>query len=169
MAASPKLIRSLIILVVTLGSFSYGYCSSIIGTTLTQPSFRLYFTLDTRSNADAIAGAINGLFQTGGLFGALSSCYAADTYGRRVALCVGSVFAVIGGALQAGSVQIVMYLIARFITGVGIGDILNDMPSTEEPTANQVAQACLSPSSLCTRANARHQRSEDYWSGHMAF
>ena len=113
--------RYLIILVVILGSFTYGHCSSIIASTATQPSFRLYFALDTRSNSDAITGAINGPFQTGGLFGALSSCYAADHYGRRVALSIGSVFAVVCGALQAGSVQIVMYLIARFLTGVGIG------------------------------------------------
>lgn len=106
---------------VALGSVAYGYCSSIISTTLAQPSFLSYFELDTRANASNLEGAINALFQTGGLFGCLSCIASADILGRRKAILTASLTTVIGGALQAGSVQIGMYLVFRFVTGLGIG------------------------------------------------
>ena len=62
-----------IILFVTFGSVTYGYSSSIIATTLGQPTFRAYFELDTRPDANALIGAMNGLYQAGGLIGVLSA------------------------------------------------------------------------------------------------
>ena len=105
----------------TFGSLTYGYCSSIIATTLAQPSFITYMHLDTDSNAAQLFGAINGLFQAGGYIGTLTTSLTADYFGRRVALLIGALFSLVGGALQAGSVNIAMYLVMRFITGLGVG------------------------------------------------
>lgn len=113
---------------VALGSMTYGYCSSIIATTLGQPTFIRYFHLDTKSNANDLIGAINGLFQAGGLFGTLSCIGSADWLGRRKAMLVTSIITVIGGALQAGSVNIGMYLVFRFVTGFGIGALVTLVP-----------------------------------------
>jgi MFS family permease len=104
-----------------LGSFTYAYASSIIGTTLAQPSFISFFGLDKRSNAPELAGAINGVFQAGGLIGALACIPIADNYGRRMGLLVASLLSVLGGALQAGSVHIAMYIAMRCISGFGAG------------------------------------------------
>jgi MFS family permease len=106
-----------------LGSLTYGYCASIIATTLGQPSFVKYFALDTRPDADNLTGAINGLFQAGGLIGALSCTVTADFLGRRKAILVAAIVTIIGGALQSGSVNIGMYITMRFVTGLGIGKI----------------------------------------------
>ncbi|KAF2496967.1 general substrate transporter [Lophium mytilinum] len=125
---SPKATQILIILFVTFGSLTYGYSSSIIGTTLGQPSFIKYFGLDTRKNATQLEGAINGLFQAGGLIGALSCTQTADILGRRKALFIGAIFALIGGALQAGSVNISMYIVMRFVTGLGVGQLVTLVP-----------------------------------------
>ncbi|KPM38696.1 hypothetical protein AK830_g7864 [Neonectria ditissima] len=100
----------------------------IIATTLGQPSFLSYFGLDTRSNAAALLGAINGLFQVGGLIGALSCTVTADSLGRRKAMALASLFGIIGGGLQAGSVNVGMFIAARFITGVGIGALVTLVP-----------------------------------------
>lgn len=105
-----------------MGSLTYAYASSIIGTTLAQPSFIQYFAFDTRSNAADLAGAINGVFQAGGLIGALACIPIADNYGRRIGLFVASLLAVIGGALQAGSVNIAMYITMRLISGFAVGE-----------------------------------------------
>ena len=115
-----------IALFVALGSLTYGYSSSIIATTLGQPSFLTYFDLDTRSDTAGLMGAINGMFQGGGLIGTLSCTVTADWLGRRKAMVIGSVFAILGGALQAGSVHIAMFIIARFVSGIGIGQ--TEMP-----------------------------------------
>ena len=117
-----------IILFVCLGSLSYGYSASIIATTLGQPTFLSYFRLYTRSNSTQLQGAINGLFQGGGLLGTLSCIGTADRFGRRWALLINSVITVIGGGLQAGSVNMPMYLVARFITGWGIGALVTLVP-----------------------------------------
>jgi MFS family permease len=117
---------------VALGSLTYGYSSSIISTTLGQPSFLAYFELDTRSNATQLEGAINGLFQAGGLFGSLSCIGSADRLGRKMAILVACLVTIVGGALQAGSVNIAMYLVFRFITGLGVGKLsISDLRSSQ--------------------------------------
>ncbi|EHY54629.1 MFS-type transporter criB [Exophiala dermatitidis] len=128
MVLSPTAVRFLIVIFVALGSLTYGYCSSIIATTLGQPSFIAYFDLDTRSNATDLTGAINGLFQAGGLLGALSIIKTPDWLGRRKALLLYAIITLIGGALQAGSVNIGMYLVMRFLTGIGIGALVGLVP-----------------------------------------
>ncbi|KIW50162.1 hypothetical protein PV05_11777 [Exophiala xenobiotica] len=128
MVLSPSAVRFFIVLFVALGSLTYGYCSSIIATTLGQPTFIAYFKLDTGSNATQLIGAINGLYQAGGLFGSLSMITFPDLLGRRKALLLYSVVTVIGGALQAGSVHIAMFLVMRFITGFGIGALVGLVP-----------------------------------------
>lgn len=117
-----------IILFVTFGSVTYGYSSSIIATTLGQPTFLAYFELDTRKNATQLIGAMNGLYQAGGLIGVLSCIWAADKYGRRVALFINAVITVVGGALQAGSVDVGMFIFFRFVTGWGIGALVALVP-----------------------------------------
>lgn len=114
-----------IVLFVALGSLTYGYSSSIIATSLGQPSFIAYFHLNQTSYTNRITGATNGLFQGGGLIGTLFCHLIADWLGRRKALLVASVFSVVGGALQAGAVCISMFLVARFTSGVGIGRSLS--------------------------------------------
>ncbi|RAH54477.1 sugar transporter family protein [Aspergillus piperis CBS 112811] len=117
-----------IIAFATFGSITYGYCASIISSTLGQPTFVSYFKLGTADNASALEGAMNGLFQAGGLFGTLLSAWVADRYGRCKAIFMYTVITIIGGALQTGSVHIAMFLVARFITGLGIGGLLMLVP-----------------------------------------
>lgn len=106
---------------VALGSLTYGYVSSIIATTLGQPSFIAYFELDTRPNSADLQGAMNGLFQAGGFIGTLVCYLFADWLGRRKALALWSIVAIVGGALQAGSVNIGMFMAMRGLSGAAIG------------------------------------------------
>lgn len=63
-----------------------------------------------------------------GLIGSLSTAYTADRFGRRMAMFIGAAFAVVGGAMQAGSIHIAMFIVARFLTGIGIGMLLCLVP-----------------------------------------
>ncbi|RGP78260.1 hypothetical protein FLONG3_3575 [Fusarium longipes] len=118
-----------IVVFVTLGSLSYGYCSSIIASTLGQPTFLEYFHLTPEyDNSTALLGACNGLFQTGGLLGALSIGYLADRLSRRGAIAVACLILIIGGALQAASVNIGMFLTMRTLTGIGVGLAVGTTP-----------------------------------------
>ncbi|KIL85037.1 hypothetical protein FAVG1_11910 [Fusarium avenaceum] len=133
----------LIIAFATFGSITYGYCSAIIGSTLGQPSFLSYFGLDTASNAPALIGAINGLFQGGGLLGTLMFGALADKIGRCKAMFCASILAVIGGGLQAGSVHLAMYLVARFLTGFAVGGLVMIVPLWQSEVAPPHARGLL--------------------------
>ncbi|KIW36469.1 uncharacterized protein PV06_11284 [Exophiala oligosperma] len=123
-----SLVQFAIVLLVALGSLSYGYSASIISTTLGQPTFLSYFHLDRASNATQLIGAMNGLFQGGGLIGALSCFCLADNFGRKKALMAAALLTIIGGGLQSGSVHIAMYIVARLITGIAVGALLTLVP-----------------------------------------
>ena len=119
-----------IVIFVTLGSFSYGYSASIIASTLGQPRFLDYFGLVVAKNpnANALLGATNGLFQTGGVLGALLVGPIADRFSRRGAIVVASSILCIGGTLQAASQNIGMFLAVRTFTGIGVGLIVGAAP-----------------------------------------
>ncbi|KAK5045419.1 hypothetical protein LTR84_009283 [Exophiala bonariae] len=127
---SRSWLNVLIVIFVTLGSFSYGYSASIIASTLGQPRFLEYFGLvvSKNPNANALLGATNGLFQTGGVFGALLVGPLADRFSRRGAIVIASSILCIGGALQAASQNISMFLVVRTFTGIGVGLIVGAAP-----------------------------------------
>ena len=80
--------------------------------------------LDTASNASQLVGAINGVYIAGALIGSVLSSYATDILGRRKSLSLVSMLATLGGILQAGSVNIAMFIAARLIAGFGIGSFI---------------------------------------------
>ena len=46
----------------------------------------------------------------------------ADAIGRKKALLVAALIALVGTALQAGSAAVAMFLVARWLTGYGVGE-----------------------------------------------
>ncbi|KAF2092375.1 general substrate transporter [Rhizodiscina lignyota] len=127
-----RFINVAITVFVSLGSFTYGYCSSIIATTLGQPQFYEYLHLAQTgpglSHTNDITGAMNGLFQGGGVFGSLAVGPIADKFSRRGSIAIAASICLLGGALQCGAVNVGMFLAARFITGFGTGMILCSVP-----------------------------------------
>ncbi|KAF2677245.1 MFS transporter [Lentithecium fluviatile CBS 122367] len=112
----------LILIFVGFGSMTYGYTASIIGTTLGQPSFIKYFSLDTRSNGTGLISTTNGLFQAGGVIGTLLLPIISDKYGRKWGIAIisgwqSAILAVISGAGLASSVHIGMFIAFRLIAG----------------------------------------------------
>ncbi|KAK5322079.1 hypothetical protein LTR93_006317 [Exophiala xenobiotica] len=99
---------------------------------LGQPQFYEYLHLATYgpglSHTNALTGAMNGLFQGGGLFGSLAVGPIADKFSRRGSIAIAAGICLIGGALQTGTVNVAMFLVARFITGFGAGMILCSVP-----------------------------------------
>jgi sugar porter (SP) family MFS transporter len=116
------------VLVMSLGSMGYGYSASIIATTLAQPSFLTYFALDTRSNATQLIATMNGLYQTGGLLAVFTIAWLADRLGRRAAIAVSAFITLVAGACLAGSVNVVMFIFFRFVSGAGAFMILAAVP-----------------------------------------
>lgn len=71
--------------------------------------------------SNSMLGTVFGLFSTGAIFGGLFVGWYSDAYGRKRSLIIASIINIIGGALQAGSVHIAMFVVARMITGFAAG------------------------------------------------
>lgn len=68
-----------------------------------------------------LTGTVFGLFSAGAIFGALFVGWLCDVYGRKRSLLAAAAINIVGGALQTGSVNIGMFIAARFITGFAGG------------------------------------------------
>ena len=118
-----------VILILTLGSLTFGYGFSVISNTIGQPGFLSYFNLENNgARNQAITGAINGIFCAGATFGALMVGWMCEARGRKETLYAASAINILGEALEAGSVNIGMFLASRFIAGWGIGSIVVLVP-----------------------------------------
>jgi MFS family permease len=120
------------VLAACIGSFTYGYVISALATALSKPEFLPYMGLDPagpgKDYANSILAAWNSLLYVGAVFGGISYSFVSDRWGRKAPIAVGSAFVVVGGALQAGAVNIAMLAVARVIVGVGIGFLLPAIP-----------------------------------------
>lgn len=75
--------------------------------------------LDTASNTSQLLGASNALFYVGGIVGSLSVSFFADRYGRKASIGIGMVLILVTTALLAASQHIAMFIVFRFINGIG--------------------------------------------------
>lgn len=113
----------------SLGSFTYGFNSSIIGSVIGMPSFYSYFNfVSSSSYGGSIIGASNGLYAGAGAIGCWTVFWLLDKLGRKRAIQIISVICIVSAALQAGSVHIAMFLVARFLNGIGVGMINSTIP-----------------------------------------
>ncbi|KAH0837150.1 hypothetical protein AYO21_04611 [Fonsecaea monophora] len=123
------------ILFAATGSLFAGFALAVITTTLGQPTFYESLSLEADptapgySHTNTIIGAVNGVFFAGGFFGTLFSGWTADRFGRLNGFRIAGVMGVVGAAIQTGSVNVPMYLVARVITGLAAGNTLAAMPT----------------------------------------
>ncbi|WYZ44520.1 hypothetical protein EsH8_VII_000956 [Colletotrichum jinshuiense] len=113
-----KLITAFSGIFLAVGGFLFGYDSGIISSTLAQKQFIEYFG---GSISDSETGGIVSSFTGGAIVGCLVISFLADWVGRRLTVFIGSVIAVFGCALQAGSKTISMLIAGRFIAGIAVG------------------------------------------------
>lgn len=129
----PNAFNLAVVIFVALGSTACSYGMAIISSTIGQPSFYKDFNLAQQgepgySHTSGLIGAMNGLNSAGSAFGCGFMSWSADAWGRKRSLQLGSIILIIGAALCAGSVNMAMFLVARFIAGFGIGMLITGIP-----------------------------------------
>lgn len=67
----------------------------------------------------AVLGLFNAAYPLGATVGVFAIPFFSDRWGRRVGLALGAAISVLGGILQASSVNLAMFVIARLLLGVG--------------------------------------------------
>ncbi|KAF4126971.1 Sugar (and other) transporter [Geosmithia morbida] len=93
-----------------------GYDASMMNAFNILPSYTEYFSLTA-----ATIGLNSGIVWIGACVGSLAPIKLPDHIGRKPALFYSAMVSMIGSALQTGSQDIAMFLVARFILGVGVG------------------------------------------------
>ncbi|KAF7122648.1 hypothetical protein CNMCM5793_000673 [Aspergillus hiratsukae] len=81
-------------------------------------------------------GGIVSIYYLGCIFGCFAGGWLADRIGRINGLLIGSVFALVGGALQAAITSSDFMLVARVITGVGTGALTGITPVLVSETSS---------------------------------
>jgi len=91
---------------------TYGYSSSIIGSTIGQPGWYEYFDLPQTgepgygNRTTNVIATANGLFSAGGAVGCLLIMWAAMALGRKRCIQFGALMCILGGALQGGAAAV---------------------------------------------------------------
>ncbi|KIW74526.1 hypothetical protein Z517_11296 [Fonsecaea pedrosoi CBS 271.37] len=118
-------INIITILAAATASFNFGYSNNAIAGTIAQTSFVEYFLMkDPTSRVGGMLGAFFG----GGFIGSVIQSPISSRFGRRPCNMAAAVIIMIAGALQAGSVHIAMFLVARVLNGIGAGIIIANTP-----------------------------------------
>lgn len=105
-------------------SQTYGYSSSVIGSTIGQPGWYQFFNLPLQGEpgyggltTHAIATA-NGLYSAGGAVGCIFIMWSASALGRKRNIQIGALLSVLGGCLQGGAANLKYVLVKARAIGM---------------------------------------------------
>ncbi|KAH6892558.1 putative MFS monosaccharide transporter [Thelonectria olida] len=106
-----------------IGGLLFGYDQGVISVTLVMEQFldRFPEVSEHASGAGFYKGLMTAMITLGAFIGALNQGWVADKYSRKYSIMIAVVIFTIGSAMQTGSVNYVMLVIARLIGGIGIG------------------------------------------------
>ncbi len=105
-----------IAIIVALGGFLLGFDGVVNGGAV--PFYRVTFGI---SDTPLLIGLSSSAIILGGIFGNLSVGLLIDRFGRKPALILTSILFMVGAAGTAVSPNIVLFIVAKFIAGLGVG------------------------------------------------
>lgn len=73
-------------------------------------------------------GTITALYDVGAIFGAIAAAFLAESLGRKRTLIVGSSVTIVGSILMGSCDERVQMMVARVVTGIGIGFVTSVTP-----------------------------------------
>lgn len=129
-------------MIASFGGMFFGWDTGLIGGILTMSSFQDSFGLDPHSSTFTnLSGNIVSVLQGGCFFGAMSSFYISDVFGRKKALFVADFFFLVGSVIQTasgiGTTSLGQLYVGRFIGGLGVGLVSAVVPTYIGENANK--------------------------------
>lgn len=112
-----------------------GYDQALMNGLLTLPSFTATFpeintsTPELKAANSTLQGTAVALYEVGAAIGALSMFFIGDLFGRKLPTGGAAVVVLIGVLLQATSFQLAQLIVARIVTGLGVGAFTATLPT----------------------------------------
>lgn len=114
---------------------SAGYDQALMNGLLTLPQFERQFpaistaTPELEAKHSTLQGTAVALYEVGAAFGALSCFFLGEKYGRKWTTFSGAVVVLIGVILQSTSYSLAQLIVARIVTGLGVGSFTATIPT----------------------------------------
>ncbi|KAM3413823.1 hypothetical protein BST61_g10506 [Cercospora zeina] len=112
-----------------------GYDQALMNGLLTLPTFVKQFPeIDTSTPAlknehSTLQGTAVALYEVGAAFGALACFFFGERYGRKWTTFGGAVVVLIGVILQSTAYSLAQLIVARIVTGLGVGSFTATIPT----------------------------------------
>ncbi|KAJ5933983.1 hypothetical protein N7454_006312 [Penicillium verhagenii] len=135
-----KITTYLSAVLLSIGGFLFGYDSGIVTSTIGQTEFIKYFN----NPNDTVTGGIVSAFQGGAILGTIINMFIGDRLGRKMSVFTGACISCFGCALQAGSVNMTMLIIGRFIAGAAVGILTSIVPMYAGEMAEAATRGMMS-------------------------
>ncbi|KAJ5759006.1 general substrate transporter [Penicillium odoratum] len=112
----PHLLRlNLLLLIPLISSSVCGFDGSLMNGLQSVDAWKSYFG----NPQGQVLGAVNAGLSCGSIVGLPLAGFAADKWGRKITLALGAIVVIVASAIQAGSVDLGMFIFARVLTGIG--------------------------------------------------
>ncbi|USW56582.1 Putative major facilitator, sugar transporter, major facilitator superfamily [Septoria linicola] len=112
-----------------------GYDQALMNGLLTLPTFVEQFpeidttTPDLEQQHSTLQGTAVALYEVGAAFGALACFYFGERFGRKWTTFAGAVVVLIGVILQSTAYSLAQLIVARIVTGLGVGSFTATIPT----------------------------------------
>jgi len=130
-----------------LGFLLIGYDNGLMGGLVNSPAFTKTFD----SPSPTITGLIVAIYEVGCFFGSVSTSIFGEQIGRKKSIGIGVIIMIIGALLQATAYTRAHLIVARIVSGVGMGFINSTVPvfqSEFSPKATRGLYVCMQLSTL---------------------
>jgi sugar porter (SP) family MFS transporter len=127
-----NLLNKAVATVAGMGFLLFGFDQGVMGGLLTLPTFTRQFP---QMDNSTIQGTAVSIYEIGCMFGALSTMYFGDIYGRRKMIFFGACVMIIGAIIQCSSFSLAQFVVGRIVTGYGNGFITATVPTWQSECA----------------------------------
>ncbi|KAJ5928787.1 hypothetical protein N7466_007743 [Penicillium verhagenii] len=136
---SPRQLNLAIHTFSLISIFFEGYDQGVMGGVNASPTYMIIMKtgmLDGTITSTTREGGIVSVYYLGAIFGCFAGGWLADRIGRINGLLAGSMFALVGGALQAAAQNSNFMICARVVTGIGTGALTGITPVLVSETSS---------------------------------
>jgi MFS family permease len=135
-----------------LGFLLIGFDNGLMGGLVDGDAFDSTFGIDTKTTSGTnMVALIVAIYEIGCFFGAVITSFVGEALGRRRSVFIGVLVMLVGALLQATSYSRAQIIVARIVSGVGMGFINSTVPvmqSEFSPKASRGVYVCAQLSTL---------------------